>query len=435
VPALDTSKLSAGTLPIARGGTGVSPTGVVGDANKFFGLTAAGTAGEMKTITQGAGVSVTHGVGTITIAATGSGGTVTNVTATAPLGVSNGTSTPELTLTQATTSTNGYLSSTDWNTFNNKLAAIADNSITSAKIVNGAVAYADLNMTASTVANAGLLVSDGTNFANKICGSNEVLLWTVANGWACNAVVLTETDPQVGANTTNSISKWDGSALVASGIIEASGNVGIGTASPAATLEVVGAGQFSSTLSANSLWVNGSIVVQSDRNFYNLGGTVRTSNAFNFSTGGSATSRLHISTAGDVGIGTTSPSTMLHVNGTATVQSSVEGAAASVDSGTAYSISDLTKNIRRINLTGNVTITLPVTTGLAADMAYSLTIRVKQDATGSRTLAWSSGANTIKWDSGSAPAHATSANTETIYQFLLIGGETVWYGSQVWKEN
>jgi len=50
-------------------------------------------------------------------------GYLTAVTATSPLSSSGGT-TPNITIAQATTSANGYLSSTDWNTFNNKQAAI-----------------------------------------------------------------------------------------------------------------------------------------------------------------------------------------------------------------------------------------------------------------------------------------------------------------------
>ena len=60
----------------------------------------------------------------------GGGGVVTSVTASLPLSSSGGT-TPNITIAQANTTTNGYLSSTDWNTFNNKgngdmLASIYD---------------------------------------------------------------------------------------------------------------------------------------------------------------------------------------------------------------------------------------------------------------------------------------------------------------------
>ena len=50
----------------------------------------------------------------------GGSGTVTDVTVSAPLTVANGTTTPALNITQSDTNTDGYLSSTDWNTFNSK---------------------------------------------------------------------------------------------------------------------------------------------------------------------------------------------------------------------------------------------------------------------------------------------------------------------------
>ena len=49
-------------------------------------------------------------------------GAVTSVSATAPIQSSGGTA-PTISITQATTSANGFLSSTDWNTFNNKQPA------------------------------------------------------------------------------------------------------------------------------------------------------------------------------------------------------------------------------------------------------------------------------------------------------------------------
>jgi hypothetical protein len=59
--------------------------------------------------------------GTYTIATTAdlTGGTVTDVTATAPISSSGGT-TPDISITQADTTTDGYLSSADWNTFDGK---------------------------------------------------------------------------------------------------------------------------------------------------------------------------------------------------------------------------------------------------------------------------------------------------------------------------
>ncbi len=60
--------------------------------------------------------------GTTAWAAAGSG-TVTGVTGTAPI-VSSGGTAPAISITQSSGSTNGYLSSTDWTTFNNKQSAL-----------------------------------------------------------------------------------------------------------------------------------------------------------------------------------------------------------------------------------------------------------------------------------------------------------------------
>lgn len=57
------------------------------------------------------------------IGAGSGGGSVTSVTGTAPLSVLNGTTTPAISMTVATASSNGYLTSTDWSTFNNKQPA------------------------------------------------------------------------------------------------------------------------------------------------------------------------------------------------------------------------------------------------------------------------------------------------------------------------
>ncbi|MFN8370254.1 MAG: hypothetical protein U0T83_06480 [Bacteriovoracaceae bacterium] len=80
-------------------------------------------------------------------------GTVTNVTVTTPLLVSHSTSQPALSIIQATTSTSGYLSSTDWNTFNNKEPAITNPNDTT-KYYRGDKSFQTLNTT---------IVTEGTN--------------------------------------------------------------------------------------------------------------------------------------------------------------------------------------------------------------------------------------------------------------------------------
>ncbi len=101
---------------------------------------------------------------------TGSGsGTVTEVTANTPLSVTSGTSTPDLSIAQANTSTSGFLSSTDWNTFNNKS--------------NFSGAYADLTgkptiptATSQLTNDSGFITASSTNtLTNK---SGNITQWT-----------------------------------------------------------------------------------------------------------------------------------------------------------------------------------------------------------------------------------------------------------------
>lgn len=106
----------------ATAGTGIS----VGVTNPTTtpNITITNTApDQVVSIGAGSGISVTGTYPNFTVAATSSG-SVTGVTASSPL-ASSGGSTPNITISQASASTDGYLSSTDWNTFNNKQVALS----------------------------------------------------------------------------------------------------------------------------------------------------------------------------------------------------------------------------------------------------------------------------------------------------------------------
>jgi hypothetical protein len=92
IPALSTDKLTSGTLPSARGGTGQS---TYTDGQLLIGRTSDNGLAKA-TLTAGTGISITNGSGAITIAATNSG-TVTSVTGTAPV-ASSGGATPAISL-------------------------------------------------------------------------------------------------------------------------------------------------------------------------------------------------------------------------------------------------------------------------------------------------------------------------------------------------
>ncbi|MBX2996691.1 MAG: hypothetical protein KF681_17875, partial [Bdellovibrionaceae bacterium] len=277
------AQITSGTINAARlptidptkGGTGLT---ALGTSNQVLGVNNAGSSMEYKSITGGAGVTITHSAGGIEVSATGSGGTVTNVTGSAPISVTNNNSTPAITIAQASATTNGYLSSTDWTTFNSK---------------------------ASTA--------------------------------ALNDYVLKAGDTMTGALTLPS----NGLAVGTNQLVVSGGSVGIGTASPGANLHVVGNAQVTGDLriGSNSLVIRQDTVNPSQIQFANhittpVGvyagfGTSASSNiqvgikgntadatkdALNI-TNSASTQLFKVRNDGSVGIGTTSPQGRLHIAG------------------------------------------------------------------------------------------------------------------------
>jgi hypothetical protein len=97
-------------------------------------------------------------------------GTVTSVTVSGtsgnPLSITNTTTTPIIELLSATTARNGYLTSTDWNTFNNKQSALSNASTS----VSGILTSTDWN-TFNNKQNTITLTTTGTSGASTLVGS------------------------------------------------------------------------------------------------------------------------------------------------------------------------------------------------------------------------------------------------------------------------
>jgi hypothetical protein len=90
------------------------------------------------------------------------------------------------------------------------------------------------------------------------------------------------------------------------------------------------------------------------------------------------------------------------------------------NSSTAITLALTNGTVQIITLTGNATITMPTATA-----GKSFIIMLKQDATGSRSVTWS----TVKYPSGTAPTITATASRMDILSFFADG--TNWYGTVI----
>ena len=136
---------SGAALPVANGGTGTTTPNLVAGTN----------------------VSITGTWPNQTINSTNPGGTVTSVTATSPVSSTGGT-TPVISMPAATTSVSGYLTSTDWNTFNSKGSGTVTSVTGTAPVVSSGGTTPAISMPAATSSVSGYLTNtDWTTFNNK----------------------------------------------------------------------------------------------------------------------------------------------------------------------------------------------------------------------------------------------------------------------------
>jgi len=215
--------------------------------------------------------------------------------ATTPL--SYNSTTGIFTISQASTSTNGYLSSTNWNTFNNKQAAL--NGTGFVKISGTTISYDNSTyLTTSSAASTYLPLSGGTltgalggtsatfsnsvtantylNSINQVIANNTITSPTndntLTNGTVYSLNGITTVNNygiglssirngaydiwfQTGSNNGGGYRWYIGTTekMTMSNI----GNVGINTTSPTYTLDVTGTGRFSSSVTASSLIKSG----------------------------------------------------------------------------------------------------------------------------------------------------------------------------------
>ena len=94
------------------------------------------------------------------------------------------------------------------------------------------------------------------------------------------------------------------------------------------------------------------------------------------------------------------------------------------------------RNVQRVSLTGNATVTLPTGMPGGTETIKTLVVIFKQDATGSRTMAFAApaGETLLYNNSATLPAVSSAANKVTIYVCTKFDGDTRWYISQSFIE-
>ena len=164
----------------------------------------ADSATDTLTIVAGTGVTITtnDSTDTLTISATGSGGTVTSISTTAPITGGPITGTGTIAITQSGAAADGYLSSTDWNTFNGKQNAITltTTGTTGAATLIGATLnipnYADQFTGTVTSVAALTLGTTGTDLSSTVVNgtTTPVITLNVPTASAANRGALSSTD-------------------------------------------------------------------------------------------------------------------------------------------------------------------------------------------------------------------------------------------------
>jgi hypothetical protein len=190
-------------------------------------------------------------------------GTITAVTGTAPV-VSSGGTAPDISMPAATTSVSGYLTSTDWNTFNGKVTSV---SVVSANGLAGTSSGGTTPALTLSTSITGILKGNGTAISAAVANTDYVPLSTVLTKTA--DYTITNTDMWIINNKTGSAltltfpaaSSWTGRSITVKNlqaqlVNSASSNiVPIDSASAGTAILLAVVGNWATMVSDGTNWV------------------------------------------------------------------------------------------------------------------------------------------------------------------------------------
>jgi len=152
----------------SSGGTGTNAIPLNGQT-----LIGNGTNYTVAYLTPDLGIGITNGSGSITIKNTG----VLSVTGTAPV-VSSGGQNPAISMPAASSTVNGYLTSTDWITFNNKQSVAAPTTVSSATY---SVATTDLWLINNYAGTLTLTLPAASGYSGRVLNIQNYQAFTVVS--------------------------------------------------------------------------------------------------------------------------------------------------------------------------------------------------------------------------------------------------------------
>ena len=359
-----------GTLPVANGGTGQT---TYTNGQLLIGNTIGNTLTQA-TLTAGTGISITNGTGTISIAATG--GTVTSVGFTGGIvSVATATTTPALTVAGTSGGIVYFSSATTWAT-SATLAA-------SAIVLGGGAGVAPATTTTGTGVVTALGVNTGTAGAFVVNGG---ALGTPSSGTVTNltGTASININGTVGATTA---STGAFTTLSASSTVSGTGFSTYLASPPAIGGTAAAAGSFTTLSGSTSLTsplISGGSGAASNLTIQSTSGA-GTTDYIAFRTA-SQVEAMRILTGGNVGIGTSSPSSKLSVGGNPPQTGAIAGVGSA--GGISLALGDNTNNSLYVKHIAGGAATLGTDSGGQLAFATNgFTVQLNIDASGGITSA------------------------------------------------